>query len=275
MPAGPRPLHLRLAGADVVAIATVADVREDRVALRDAAVLRGSAARTFELKHAPSQEIPYAVGLTLVLPLRGARSPYVLVDDARELVVLRDGASAAAWRSALPALLGAGTDHDHLVAVYLGWLDGREESLREAAAAALLDPRSALLPVSSERAVERVRAALDPAAPTPARRVSALLAAGRPEGARLLLAAIRDPDADPQVAETALRSAVQLRLEGIDEALLAALAHDDAEVRRVAVTLVDSTGSAPGLARLPALAAHDPDAGVRREARSVIAASRK
>lgn len=275
IPVGSRPLHLRLAEADVVAIATVAEVREDRVELRDAVVLQGAAAPAFELKRAPSQEIPYAVGLTLVLPLRGARPPYLLVDDARELVVLRNAASAAAWRHALLPLLDAGTDREALLAAYLGWLDGREGSLREAAAAALLDPRSELLPVSPARAAERAGVALDPAVPTPARRVSALLAAGQPEGARLLLGALRDPAADPQVAETALRSAVRFRLEGLDDALLAGLAHDDAEVRRVAVKLVASTGSAPGLERLPALAAHDPDAHVRREARNAVAAVRE
>lgn len=270
MATGPRPLHLRLAEADVVAIATVADVREDRVALRDATVLRGEAAPAFEIKRAPSQELPYAVGLTLLLPLRGVRPPYVLLDEARELVVLRDPASAAAWRAALPALLDAGADPESRLAVYLGWLDGSEESLREIAAAALLDPRSGLAAVSPARAAERAGVALDPDVATPARRVSAILAAGQPDGARRLLSALRDPGADPQVAETALRAAVLLRLEGLDEALLAGLAHGDAEVRRVAVTLVASTGSAAGLAQLPALAANDPDEDVRREARTVL-----
>src|SRR5690606_37651576 len=114
MTSGPRPLHLRLAAADVVAIATVAAVTEGSVALRDAVVLRGEAAPDFELKRAPSKQIPYAVGLAFVLPLRGARSPYVLVDDAREIVTLRDDAAIAAWREALPALLAAGDDPDAL-----------------------------------------------------------------------------------------------------------------------------------------------------------------
>jgi hypothetical protein len=273
MAVGPRPLHLRLAEADVVAIASVADVREDRVVLKDAVVLRGEAAASFELKRAPSREVPYAVGLTLLLPLRGARPPYVLEDDAHELVVLRDAAGAAAWRDAVSALLEAGSDPESLLAVYLGWLDGPEESLREIAGAALLDPRSALTPVSPARAVERAGAALDPSAAMPARRVSAILAAAQQEGASVLLAALRDPATDPQLAEIALRSAVQFRLDGLDDALLAGLAHPDPEVRRVAVTLVASTRSAPGLARLPALASQDPDAEVRREASDVVGAA--
>jgi hypothetical protein len=273
MAGGPRPLHVRLAGADVVAIATVAEVGDARVALRDATVLRGDAPRAFEVKRAPSKEIPYAVGLALLLPLRGARSPYVLVDDARELVVLRDEATAAAWREALPALLAAGDDPEALLASYLGWLDGGAEGLREAAAAALLDPRAALVPVSVERALERAGAALDPALPPPARRVSARLATGRREGALALIGpALADPEADPQVVETALRGAAQWQVPDLDGVLLAALSHGSAAVRRSAVKLVESSYSAPGLARLPALATDDPDEGVRREAKKVLSA---
>jgi hypothetical protein len=273
MASGERPLHLRLADADVVAIATVADLDEGRVSLRDAVVLRGEAAPAFELKRAPSKEIPYAAGLRLVLPLRGARSPYVLVDDARELIVLRDDASAAAWRDALPALLAAGDDRDALLTVYLGWLDGGDESLREAAAATLLDPRAELVPVSLESAVERAGAALDPALAPPARRVSAILAGGRPEGASALVeGALRTPDADSQDVETALRSAVHWKLPGRDDALLVGLAHRDPTVRRSAVKLVESSESAPGLARLPVLGESDPDEGVRREVEKVLSA---
>jgi hypothetical protein len=273
MATGPRPLHLRLAEADLVAIATVADLDEGRVSLRDAVVLRGEPVPAFELKRAPGKAIPYAVGLRLVLPLRGARSPYVLVDDARELIVLRDDASAAAWRNALPALLAAGDDRDALLAAYLDWLDGADESLREAAAAALLDPRAELVPVSAERASVRAGAALDPALATPARRVSAILAGGRPEGASVLVdGALRAPDADSQVVETALRSAVQWKLPGRDDALLAGLAHGDPTVRRSTVKLVESSESAAGLARLPALGASDPDEGVRREVEKVLSA---
>jgi hypothetical protein len=270
MPVGPRPLHLRLAEADVVAIATVAEVGEGRVALRDAAVLRGEAPAAFEIKRAPSLEIPYAVGLTLLLPLRGVRPPYVLVDDARELVVLRDEAAAAAWREALPALLAAGGEREALLDVYLGWLDGGEDGLRDAAGSALLDPRAELVPVSPERALERAGVALDPAFPATTRRVSAVLAGARPEGARALLAALHDAKADPQVAEAALRSGQQLADEAFEEALLAGLAHDSPEVRRAAVRATVASGSATARARLSDLSAHDPDEGVRRDAQKAL-----
>src|SRR5690606_12557895 len=221
MASGPRPLHLRLAETDVVAIATVEAVGDDRVALRDAIVLRGEAAPAFEVKLAPSKQIPWAVGLAFVLPLRGARSPYVLVDDAREIVALRDDAAIAAWREALPALLAAGDDPDALRAAYLAWLDGDDESLREVAGAALVDPRGKLVPLPVELAVARAEAAVDPARPQAARRVSAALATGNPEGTSALLArALARPDADPQVVEVALRAAVQWQLPERDDALL-------------------------------------------------------
>jgi hypothetical protein len=271
---GPRPLHLRLAAADVVAIATIEDVRDDRVALRDARVLRGDAPPQFELKRAPSKGIPYAVGLTVLLPLRGARSPYVLVDDARELVVLRDEAARAAWSDGVQALLAAGDDREALLDVYLAWLAGADEPLREAAGAALVDPRAQLVPVSADRAVERARAALGPALPAPARRVSAILAAGRPEGAAALVPGLADPGADPQVLETALRGAVRWRLPALDDALLAGLAHANPAVRRAAVKAIETAGSPPGLARLPEVARQDADEGVRREAEKVVSARR-
>lgn len=270
MPVGPRPLHLRLAQADVVAIATVAEVGEGRVEMRSATILRGEAPSRFEVKRAPSQALPYAVGITMLLPLRGARPPYVLVDDAKEATVLRTEAAARAWIAALPALLEAGDDPDALRAAYLGWLDGEEPSLREVAAASLLDPRSELVPVPTALAVERARVALDPAVPTETRRASAILAGARPEGARALLPALRDPRSDPQVAATALRGCAQFRVEGFEEGLLAALGHDDREVRLAAAHVAAEQGSPAARARLAQLAASDPDLDVRKRVRELL-----
>ena len=272
MASGPPPLHLRLAGADVVAIATVEEVGAGRVTVGDAVVLRGEAPARFELKRAPSKQIPYAVGVSLVLPLAGARSPYLLLDDSRELISLRDPAAVSAWREGLTTLLAAGDDREALADTYLAWLDGADDSLRDAAGAALLDPRAQVAPLSPERASARARAALDPELPVAAQRVSALLATGRAEGAAALLAALPDPAADPQVMETALRGAVQWHLAGADEALVRALENANPAVRRAAIKLIESSASAPGLARLPGLAAHDADEGVRREATKVMSA---
>jgi len=272
MASGPRPLHLRLAEADVVAIGIVEAVNDGRVTVGGAAVLRGEAQPRFEVKRAPSREIPFAVGVSLLLPLRGAREPYVLVDDARELVSLRDATAVTAWRAGIDALLAAGDDRQALTNVYVAWLDGDDDAMREAAGAALLDPRAGLLPVSPERAVARARAALDPELPLVARRISAILAGGRAEGTAALLADFSAAALDAQVLETALRNGIHWRVDGADDALLRAL--DDARpaVRRGVVKVIESSASAPGLARLPDVAAHDADEGVRREAIKVLSA---
>lgn len=272
MTGGPRPLHLRLAEADVIVIATVEAVGDGRVTVGEAVVLRGEAPARFELKRAPSREIPYAVGVSLLLPLRGARAPYLLVDDARELISLRDPAAATDWRAGVAALLAAGDDREALTDVYLTWLEGDDEAMRETAGAALLDPRAGLIPVSPTRAVARARAAFDPALPLVAQRISAVLAGGRAEGTAALLAALPNPGVDAQVLETALRSGLRWRVDGSEGAVLRALDDGRAMVRRAAVKLIESSESEAGLARLPALATHDPDEGVRREAVKVLSA---
>jgi hypothetical protein len=272
MTGGPRPLHLRLAEADAIAIGTVDAMSEGRVTIGEATVLRGEAPARFELKRAPSREIPYAVGVSLLLPLRGARPPYVLVDDARELISLRDDAAVAAWRAGLDALLAAGDDREALTDVYVAWLEGDDEAMRETAGATLLDPRAGLLPVSPERAIERAHAALDPELPVAARRISAVLAGGRAEGAAELLAAASESAIDAQVLETTLRNALQWRVDGAEDALIDALADSRPAVRRAVVKLIESSGSQRGLAQLPNVAAHDADEGVRREAVEVLSA---
>ncbi len=272
MAGGPRPLHLQLAEADVIAIGTVEAMSEGRVTIGEAVVLRGEAQPRFELKRAPSRKIPFAVGVSLLLPLRGAREPYVLVDDARELVSLRDAAAVTAWRSGIDVLLAAGGDREALTDVYVAWLDGDDDALRETAGAALLDPRARLLPVSPDRAVARARAALDPELPLAARRLSAILAGGRAEGTAAMLADFPAASLDAQVLETALRNGVHWRVDGVEDALLRALDDGRPALRRAVVKLIEASGSPRGLARLPDIAAHDADEGVRREALAVLGA---
>ena len=104
LPQGSRPLHVRLAAADVVAVGTVGAISDGRVEIRDATVLRGDAAASFEIKRSPAKALPFATGVPAVLLLRGARSPYVLVDEPREIVLLRDSADVKRWSEALRAL---------------------------------------------------------------------------------------------------------------------------------------------------------------------------
>jgi hypothetical protein len=270
LPLGPRPLHLRLAEADVIALATVADQNEGRISLRDVEILRGRAPERFEIKRAPGNPPPLAVGTSALLLLRGARPPYVLVDEPRELQVLRDGQAAQVWREAVSQLLAAGSDRDAQLAVYLGWLDGGDDSLREAAGAALLDARSGLLPIGAARALERARAALDPARPETARRVSALLALSQPEAIATLLAGMANSPPDPQVFEIAVRTGLAGHVPAAEDLLLRSLSDPSGDIRFLAVRLAGTYGSGAALDRVHELATTDSDERVRREAQEVI-----
>jgi hypothetical protein len=264
LPPGSRPLHLRLQAADAVAIGTVAEVTEGRIAVRDSVALRGELDPAFEIKRAPSRPPPLAAGLQAVLLLRGARPPYVLVDDPRELVVFRDEESVAVWRAALRAALDAGSDGDRLIELYLAWLDGSDEALRETGGAALVDPRAGLPAIGRERALARVAVALDPARAPQTRRISAQLAVRDPAAAQALLAAVPGDGADPQVVAWALRAGLAFPGAALEAAFLRALSDPDGEVRRAAVGVAGfGVRDAAVAAKLRELAGSDPDDGVR------------
>jgi hypothetical protein len=271
LPEGPRPLNLRMDEADVVAIGTVASVDTGRISIHDATVLRGDAPAAFPIKRAPADPPPLAVGHQVVLFLRGVRPPYVLVDTPRELVVLHGDTEVEHWRAGLDALLHAEDDRERLLTVYLGWLDGDDASLREAAGAALLDLRSGFLPLDRTHALARVPVALDAARSIDARRVSARLAATDPDAVAALLAGVPGAANDPQVVETALRAGFERRLPGYPAALARAFADGNPEVRLAAVRVAGIAPTGSDVAWLRRLAVGDPDRGVRREAHKVLA----
>jgi hypothetical protein len=266
LPQGPRPLHTRLAAADVVAIATIGPISADRVEIRDAAILRGDAPADFEIKRSPAKPPPFVTGVPAVLLLRGARPPYVLVDEPREVVLLRDASDAKRWTDALRALFDTGADPQSLLHIYLVWLDGDDEGLREAAAAALADSHAPFLPLASEDALARARAAVDPRRAAPARRVSALLAMTNPDGAAALVAAVPGDSADPQVTMTALRAATPVPRELRVAALLRALDSDQRDVRRAALDAAPKLWTDAVAAKVAEMAASDPDPRVRADA---------
>jgi hypothetical protein len=271
LPVGPLPLHLRLAESDAVAIGTVAAISDGRIEVRDAIALRGEPGGTFEIKRAPSKPSPIAVGQQAVFLLRGARSPYVLVDDPKEQVVLRDEESARVWRNALAKLLAASGDPEKLLAVYVAWLDGSDETLRASAASALLDARSKLPALAEDAAIARARIALDPARPIVVRRISAHLAATEVAGATALLRGIPGVEPDAQVVETALLRGSLLHSPELPAALDRAFADDDAEIRRRALRVAEATWSDQVAAKVRAIAEQDPDAELRSEAGAAIA----
>jgi hypothetical protein len=265
IPTPGRPLHVRIAAADVVAVATIGAIHEGRIEVRDAALLRGDAPASFEIKRSPAAPPPFVTGVPAVLLLRGARSPYVLVDEPREVVLPPDAAAARRWTEALQALFAAGSDPGKLLHTYLVWLDGEDETMREAAAAALSDFAAPFLPLGREDALDRARAALDPRRAPAARRVSAMLAITQADGAAALLAGLPGDSADPQVVAIALR-APGLPRESGEAALLRALADDDREVRRAALLIAPTLWSDAVQEKVVTMVTSDPDPGVREDA---------
>ena len=271
LPPGPRPLHLRIAAADIVAVGMVGAITDGRVEIRDATVLRGDAPASFEIKRSPAKPLPFATGVPAVLLLRGARSPYVLVDEPREIVLLRDAADATRWTAALQALEAASAEPNRLLQIYLAWLDGDDENLRDAAGAALSDFRAPFLPLGREDALLRARAALDPKRAAPTRRVSALLAVTQADGAAALVEGIPGEAADPQVIATALRAVIPVAREQRVAALLRALADEERDVRRAALNAAPTLWTDAVAARVATMATSDPDPQARADAQSAKA----
>jgi hypothetical protein len=264
-----RALHQRIALADVVAVGTIGAIGEGRVEVRDAVVLRGAAAPAFAIKRNPAAPPPFVTGVPAVLLLAGARPPYVLVDEPREVVVPSDAAAAQRWTDALRALFDAERDPLRLLHTYLLWLDGDDETLREAAAAALSDAQAPYLPLGADDATARARAALDPRRAPAARRVSALLAISDPAGASVLVDGVPGDAADPQVVATALRGSPGLPQAQREAALLRALAHEERDVRRAALLAAPMIWTPAVAAKVSALGASDADPEVRADAKDV------
>jgi hypothetical protein len=271
LPPKQRPLHERIAAADVVAVATIGPIHEGRIEVRDATVLRGDAPASFEIKRSPAAPPPFVTGVPAVLLLRGARPPYVLVDEPREVVIPSDAAAAKRWTDALRSLFAAGSDPQKLVHTYLIWLDGDDDALRDAAGAALSVSNVPYLPLDREDALDRARAALDPGRVPSARRVSAGLAASQSDGAAALVAGIPGESPDPQVVAVALRGTPSVGREAREAALLRSLAHREAGVRRAALLAAPDLWNEAVAAKVKQLAAEDPDVDVKEDAQDAVA----
>ena len=169
-----RPLLARLDLADAVAIASVERVELGRVHLRDAEVLIGSVPGSFELKRAPSSPPPLAPGERALLLLRGARSPYLLVDAPAELRKLPDAAAEGRWRGAVLALSEKRGD-PALLELYLAWLDPAAPDLARAAVLGLDDPMAPFHPLPVAALLRLARFAGDARAELELRRAAHFL----------------------------------------------------------------------------------------------------
>jgi len=280
LPPQPRPLHERLEQADVVAIGTVERVELGRIAVRDAVALRGAPGERFRVKRDPSQPPEVEAGDRVLWILRGARGPFVLVDEPREVLVLEDPAGARRLAAALGDLEGAESRAD-LRELYVTWLEGEDPRLREHALQALTDPRAraaaagALL--TPQLARDRARAALETELPEAARLASARVAIADPAGLELLLAGVERPDAHPEVVKLALGVGLLLGGHagappaGVATAVLEGLEHPNPQVREAAAGSAAALMGEPRVREiLRRLAAEDPAPAVRARAEQVL-----
>jgi hypothetical protein len=261
-----RPLHVRVALADAAAIATIEAVGLGRIRVRDAIPVLGDVAAAFELKRAPSRPPALEPGDRALLILRGARPPYILVDDGDETRTLFGAASEVLWREALREVhrsLGAG-----LLDVYRSWLDGAQAPLRRAAVIGLGDPEAPFQPLPPLVADRLALLAIDPDADLELRRLSGRVATQSEVGRRALLVRLPGGDgADSQVLAQALRIATVEASPGAGDALQRALRHPRVDIRLSALRIGPIfDGDAAARGEFERLAAEDPDPRVRAAA---------
>jgi len=275
----PRPLPLRLAQADAVAIASVEEVGVGRIRFGEARGLLGGPPPRFEVKRAPSSPPDVAPGDRLLLLLRGARSPYLLVDRPDEIPRIRAASEEGAWSEALGGLQHAlAADATSSQARVLArWLEAEGSSLQREAAISLADEAIDVGALPDER-FERLAELAAGAEDATLRRAAARAAVRNAAGRRHLLA--RLPGEDPQVLITGL--VASLSLDGADartipactDVALRALRDPHAELREAALR------SSAALARdrrvraeIVRIAAEDPETPLRDLARRLMHAT--
>jgi hypothetical protein len=121
-----RPLHERVAEADVIAWASVLRVEHGRIALRLRDALHGELPAEFALKRSPLAPPPLAEGDVALVMLRGARSPYVLAGKPSEVLKVGSDAEAEALSQGVLQLRAAGGDVLKTMYVYGTWLNAPE-----------------------------------------------------------------------------------------------------------------------------------------------------
>jgi hypothetical protein len=271
-----RSLAARLALADAVVIATVESESPGRLACGSVRTLLGTVPERLELKRAATAPPPLAVGDRAVLLLRGARPPYVLVDEPEETIRLADPGSEERWAAAVSGLLAVRGEPAAWPALYSRWIDDGPDTLRELAVNGITDPKAPFQPLPSAAGAVFGERAWDLTRPLPARRAYALLAALSQEGSTRLVAGFgaAPNDSDPAVATAALR-AVLRDPAAASPTVAHALDHSDAEVRRAALQAAQSLRdrAAPELrARIERVSREDSESWLRAEAERTLAA---
>lgn len=278
LPPRPRPLHARVAEADLVVVAHVREVDAGRIRVDGARALVGTAPERFEVKRSPTDPPPLGPGDRAILPLRGARPPYVLVDRPLETIRLADAVQEERWSGAVRAVAEAVADPARLPPLYVDWLLQGPDTLRELGLQGLLDPSAAFQPLGDAFQADLAARAFDRSLPAEGRGSAAGLAALSPAGAARLLAGIpsRDDPAEPSISQAALRGGVHHGSAGLGAALRRCLATPDAALRLAgleAAGLLDAPLPADLRAAVARIAEADADDAVRERARAVLAAA--
>ena len=186
-----RSLAARLALADAIAIATVLREEPGRLDCGEVRVLEGSLPESFAVKRAPSAPPPLGVGDRAIFLLRGARPPYVLVDQPKETIRLADAAAEERWADAISGWLAVRDRPAAWPALYAGWIDDGPDTLRELAVNGLSDPAAPFQPIPEATAAAYGDLAWDAARPISARRAYALLASLTQPGSDRLVEGFR------------------------------------------------------------------------------------
>jgi hypothetical protein len=268
-----KPLSARVSLSDAIALGRVTRIDPGRLHVQRVEPLLGEMPETFEVKRSPRGAGLYEVGDLAVLFLRGARSPYVHADEARERIRLDDPDATRRFAAAVTALVDARGNQLDLLALHVAWLGSPDDELRRLAVITFLlaDPPFGPLPPSTS--LELARAAADPGKGIEERRASAMVALTREEGLAELVAQVPGSDraADAGITEHVLRVATQRRSPGGAEAFRRALSHPDPEIRRVGLRVMGERGPfvipREALARI---AESDADAETRRQAERTL-----
>lgn len=272
LPQGPRPLQERLPAAVVVVIGRIDTVEEGRVRVRTQAVVRGIAPESFEIKRSPARPPRLGEGDTALLLLRGARSPYILVDHTDEVLLLADEQDAAFWTEAVTSVASRLGDQEALLSLYSDWIDGSNQTLRGEAARAILFQPAGFLPLPAAFVDERVAVALDSSRPDAQRTLSARIASTDQRGLEDLVAAVPAID-DPNAAGTfteAIRIGNIIRLPAGRAALLRGLRHPAVDVQLVATSMSQQYASDPEVLDALVAAAGSDNPDLSQAARRVI-----
>lgn len=275
--AEPRALHTRLPLADIVAIGTVEAVGAGRIRVRDAEGLVGRVPREVEVKRSPSRAPGLEAGEDVLLVLRGARSPFLLVDTADEIVRLDGGAARARWRDAISRLAEIGgrrrdPEGRDLRDLYTGWLDGPWSDLRSQAVHGLRDTAAPFQPLPEGYLAERIRVAADTSWAPEVRDASALVATQNARGTALAVEALAAQcQATPRFVVLALAGGAKLRVAESARAFASCLRSPAPGLRGAALSVAAAFAQHPDAqSALDEVATADPEPHLRAAAERAL-----